>query len=269
VLNWRGGLENNVRAHAIRSRLLKPDDPRLQRSFYGVANAQLFGGRPSEGEASYRRALEMVKVSTQPDEQVHSWILNDLGVGLAARKDYQAAIPFFRESLKIRERIYPENHPDRIMGVNNLGYTLLLAGERQEARRYLEAALEAQERTLGPDHLQVAYCLQGLGELERLEGRLDRARELLERSLAIWDKPKKFTGFGAVDTLVSLGLLDESQGRLAEAIDHLGRAHEICSHVPGLALRDPSPEYARVLRKVGRIAEAEKIEATLKADGAK
>jgi hypothetical protein len=78
---------------------------------------------------------------------------------------------------------------------------------------------------------------------------------------AIIAKLKKSTDRGAVDTLLSLGLVDESQGRLPEAIDHLGRAHEIYSRDPAMANRDSAPDYARVLRKAGRIAEAEKIEA--------
>jgi serine/threonine protein kinase len=258
VLNWRGGLENNGRAHAIRSRLLKQDDPRLQRSLYWVCCAE--GERPHEAEARLRRVLAMVNASTQPDEQVHLWILNDLGIALKSRQDYRGAISLFREALKIRERIYPENHPDRIMGLSNLGYVLLLSGERQEARVYLQAALDAQVRTLGPDHWQVAAIQQSLGELERQEGRLDRARALLEPSLAIFDKPVKNTDPGGAEILVSLGLVDESEGRLAEAIEHLGRAHEIYAHHPGTALRDVPTDYARVLRKAGRVAEAEKIE---------
>jgi tetratricopeptide (TPR) repeat protein len=146
------------------------------------------------------------------------------------------------------------------MGLSNLGYVLLLSGERQEARVYLQAALDAQVRTLGPDHWQVAAIQQSLGELERQEGRLDRARALLEPSLAIFDKPVKNTDPGGAEILVSLGLVDESEGRLAEAIEHLGRAHEIYAHHPGTALRDVPTDYARVLRKAGRVAEAEKIE---------
>jgi len=240
--------------------LLKPDDPRLQLSLYRVCCAE--GERPPEAEARLRRVLDMVNASTQPDEQVHMWILNDLGIALKERHDYRGAISLFREALKIRERIYPEDHPDRIEGLSNLGYVLLLAGERQEARGYLQAAVDAQVRTLGPDHWRVAGVRQSLGELERQEGRLDQARELLEQSLAIFDKPKKNTDPRGAEILVSLGLVEESQGRLAEAIDHLGRANNNYAHFPGEALRDVPTDYARVLRKAGRIAEAEKIESS-------
>jgi len=238
-----------------------------------------------EAETTYRRALAMVEASKTPDEQIHSWILHDLGVFAMFKKDYRSAIAFSRASVQILERIYPENHPDLIGGLNGLGYVLLLAGERKEARGYLQHALDAQVRTLGPDDPNVGLILQSLGELERQDGQLDRARALLERSLMIMDKPTESEHPAAVElpgsrglagehevhlaeTLVSLGLVDESEGHLAKAIDHLGRAHKIYSRFPG-TVDDPAPDYARVLRKAGRIAEAEKIEASVKAAGTK
>ena len=268
VLNQLGGVDNSERAHGIRTRLLKPDDPRLQRSLYSLGAAQLFGRSSSEGEASLRRALEMVEASTQPDEQVHSWILNDMGVALISRQDYRGAIPLMRESVEIKKRFYPESHPDRINSLNALGYVLLLAGERREARGYLQTALDAQERTLGPDDPQVGLILQSMGELERQEGRVDRARALLERSLAIFDKAKVVWTVN-VESLTSLGLIDESEGNLGKAADRLRRACEIYATLPVPLIPDPSAQYARVLRKAGRIAEAEKIEASLKAVGTK
>jgi tetratricopeptide (TPR) repeat protein len=269
VLNDRtrwGQLDDQLRGLAIHSRWLEPGDPRLQRSLYGVAVAQFLKGLP-EAATTYRRALEMVEASTQPDEQIHSWILNDLALIAKGKKDFRAAVALIRESVKIRERIYPENHPDLIAGLNGLGYDLLLAGELHEARRYLQAALDAQVQTMGPDDPQVGLILHSLGELERREGRLDRARALLERSLAIYDKAK--VDWGYVDSLTSLGLVDESEGHIAAAVDHLGRAHEICARDPSSYARDTSLDYIRVLRKAGRIAEAEKIEASLKPAGTK
>jgi len=240
--------------------LLKPDDPRLQGSFYGVANAQWAVGDLSKRESTYRQALEMVERSRQPDEQIHLWILNDQAIFAKERKDYKSAVALMRESLRIRERIYPENHPDRIMGVSNLAEILVLAGERQEARGYLQAALDSQERTLGPDDWQVASILHSLGELERQEGQLNRARALLERSIAIFDKPRNNKNPAGAEILASLGLVDEAQGRLAEAIDHYGRAYEIYVSNPSYSARDRAPDYVRVLRNAGRIAEAKRIE---------
>jgi tetratricopeptide (TPR) repeat protein len=106
-----------------------------------------------------------------------------------------------------------------------------------------------------------------------LDGRLDRARLYLERAAAMFDREnKKYKSYGDwnyVETLKSLGLVAEAQGRSDEALAYLGRARDVYLHISAPASRDPSKAYARLLRKVGRIAEAEKIEANLKVDGAK
>jgi tetratricopeptide (TPR) repeat protein len=133
----------------------------------------------------------------------------------------------------------------------------------------LQAALESMSRVLGPDDVLVGSQLQSLGELERLEGRLGEARSLLERSYGIFDRSKRLDDSRLVDALTSLGLVDEAQGRFDDSARHLSRARELYAQAPGLASRNPSTDYARVLRKAGRIAEAEKIEDSLKPAGTK
>jgi len=120
-------------------------------------------------------------------------------------------------------------------------------------------------------HRDVALKVLPAGALADEESRRRPRVEAL--SLSRLNHPnidaRNATNSTVVDTLVSFGLLDESQGRLAEAIDHLGRAHEIYTRDPGVANRDSAPDYARVLRKAGRLAEAEKIVASLKAPAVK
>jgi non-specific serine/threonine protein kinase/serine/threonine-protein kinase len=260
-----GGLENQARAHDIRSRLLRSDDPRMAASHYGLGIWQVMERMP-EGKTNLRRALEIVEASSSPDDQLHLSILNDLGLAYSFERDRARAIEYFRKALAIRERIYPAVHVERGMGLGNLGMELMLAGQRQEARRYLEESLSIFERALPSDHPHTSVAVETLGELERLDGHLDRARGLLERALAMRKRMKLDPEAGFFS---SLGLLDEAEGRVDEAVLHLGLAHESYSRFPGLANRDPSPDYARVLRKAGRIAEAEQIEASRKAQPTK
>jgi len=274
ALNGLGGSDNGMRAHAIRSRILKPDDPRMADSFYRLGNSQLF---QQGSEANLRRALELVESSRQPDERLHLNIVNDLGLVLSDKQDRAGAIALFRKGAAIREKIFPEGHPEHFMGFGNLGNELMLSGQYQEAKYYLEAALAGFKRVLPPEHSHIAYATYCVGELERLDGRPDRARPLLERAVAMFERQIALTGSlrdvwngsNYVEILTSLGLVDETQGRIEEALEHLGQAQSARSQFPGLTSRDPSKNYARVLRKAGRIAEAEKMEVGLKTPGAK
>ncbi|MBP1678975.1 MAG: serine/threonine protein kinase with repeat, partial [Bacteroidetes bacterium] len=183
------GLENQARAHDIRSRLLRSDDPRMAASHYGLGIWQVMERMP-EGKTNLRRALEIVEASSSPDDQLHLSILNDLGLAYSFERDHARAIEYFRKALAIRERIYPAVHVERGMGLGNLGMELMLAGQRQEARRYLEESLSTFERALPSDHPHTAVAVETLGELERLDGHLDRARGLLERALAMRKRMK-------------------------------------------------------------------------------
>jgi tetratricopeptide (TPR) repeat protein len=249
----------------------------MARSLYFLGKDQVFANVP-DGEANLRRALEIVGSAPKPEEELHLWIVNDLGLALSRKGDRAGAIEQFRNALAIRERIYPENHLERAIGMGNLGNELVLAGRTREARPYLENALAASEKALRrPDHPLVAIAAQCLGELDRLEGRLDHARVLLERATAIfetqvalWGSPRDVpNGFNYSEILRSLGLVDEAQGRVVEALQHLGESRDVFLLFPGPGNLDPSQDYARVLRKAGRVAEAEKIEASIKTEPGK
>jgi hypothetical protein len=63
--------------------------------------------------------------------------------------------------------------------------------------------------------------------------------------------------------LTGLGRLAETEGRLDESIGWFRQAYEIYRREPGVSDIDPTPEYVNVLRKAGRTAEAERVEATI------
>lgn len=223
-----------------------------------------------EGEADLTNALAILDGGTNTDGQLRSWILGDLGFYKLRRGDAHGAVPLYRQSLEIRKRIYHEGHPDLVMGLNNLGNALQSAGEFQEARILLQSALDADQRRLGSDHPHVGLILASLGDLERRAGNFDRARSHLNRSLEILDNANLAPfDSGYSGAVTALGRLAETQGRVDDALRYLRRAYEIFRHEPGISDSDPSPDYARVLRKAGRVAEAEKVEVAMSAASTK
>ena len=111
--------------------------------------------------------------------------------------------------------------------------------------------------------------IANLGELERLEGRLDRARPLLERALAIYDKQIANGSIAASESasspILSLRWGSSTKPRVASPRQSIISVAPTTSFSVSLASPHPTEDYARVLRKAGRIAEAEKIEASLNA----
>jgi tetratricopeptide (TPR) repeat protein len=256
-----GGHENDVRAQEIRSKLLAPDDIRLAQGLYDLGMDAIGRDLPG-GEATLLRGLVLTEHARLPAEKkTRLWILTALGVARAKAQDYRAAADYLRQALVIREEIFHPNHRDRIWGLFDLGTVLTLAGELAEARPYLESAFTISKRAFGPNNRTVGGAASSLGDLERREGHLDRARMLLEEAVGILESTNPDDGWMG-DTLFSLALVDEGQGRLGEAVDRMGRSRKIWAKAPGVL--DPCPEYARLLRKAGRITEAEKVEAEMK-----
>ncbi|HEX6851708.1 MAG TPA: tetratricopeptide repeat protein, partial [Candidatus Polarisedimenticolaceae bacterium] len=260
VLHAIGGIENHKRALRIRQKLLRPDDPRIARSYWHLGLTRSVLGDP-EGEADLERGLRIAETSSPPDDQTHLFILNDLTHPASRRGEYARAIELMREALALRERIYHSDHPDMLQGRLGLGWALLLAGRLEEASTYIDQpAIDRLERVVGPTALSVATAIHSLGELQRRRGQLDSARQTIERSMGIYAATLGPDDAGFIDPLTSLGLVDEAQGRTQDAIQNLGRAAAILAKWPGVSSLDPRPDYARLLRKVGRNADAEEVE---------
>lgn len=97
----------------------------------------------------------------------------------ANRGDLPAAIPAYREALRIAEASgYP---PQQMLAHNNLAYHLMLLGDLDAAREHIQAALALTERFA----LRMAwqYVYSTLGEIMLALGHLDDADAAFERAL--------------------------------------------------------------------------------------
>jgi predicted O-linked N-acetylglucosamine transferase (SPINDLY family) len=149
-------------------------------------------GRLSEAQALYEQILDHDPNSTQA--------LNNLGIILASRRQFEEAITYFR-------RIVAAN-PRQAQGQLNLGNALAEVGKLDEAKLCMSRALE-----LMPNW---PPALVNLGHLLQQSGEIDRARELLERAVA--QNPDN------ANALVSLGNVHKDAARLTQAIECYERA---------------------------------------------
>ncbi len=109
--------------------------------------------------------------------------------------DLVVAVAKTRESLRIRESLYPkancpEGHPDLAEALNAMGFLLEAQGSYDEARGYYERAL-AMCRSLYPKtrypqgHPELARSLNSLGAMLEAQGLYGEARGYYERALAM------------------------------------------------------------------------------------
>jgi tetratricopeptide (TPR) repeat protein len=162
-------------------------------------------GRYAEAETAYRAQAEAAIAVYGADSPQHAMALNNLGTLAVDRGDPPAALPYFRESLRLRLRTQPERSVPMARMQGNLGDLLSRLGAHDEAQALLQASLRTRLDLLGPTHFETVVSRVFLGVLAVERGRADEARAQLK---AIAD-----SGFVAerFDRMMVLRL----QGRLA------------------------------------------------------
>jgi tetratricopeptide (TPR) repeat protein len=98
-----------------------------------------------------------------------AWLLNRMGIYLAARAQLAEAKPYYERALAIREQVLGPEHPDTAQSLTNLGTLLRAQGDRAGAKSYLERVLQICRLRLGQDHALTQTVLAHLEALEAAE----------------------------------------------------------------------------------------------------
>ena len=112
-------------------------------------------------------------------EELHSQVDS-----LYQQGKYREAIPLAKESLKVAEQTFGQNHPHVATGLNNLAALYMAQGRYAQAEPLFKRALMIMEKTV-PNHPDVAILLNSMAALYTKTGRDDEAKKLLARAKRI------------------------------------------------------------------------------------
>ena len=79
-------------------------------------------------------------------------MLNQAGVYLVERAEYEQAEPLLLRALAIREQMLGANHPNTAQSLNNLAYLYEVQGQYEQAEPLYKRALAIHEQVLGANH---------------------------------------------------------------------------------------------------------------------
>ncbi len=130
--------------------------------------------------------------------------LNNLGVLLSDKGDYDGAEACYRRALAGREKALGPEHPDTLSSIGNLGVLLWETGNYEGAEEYYRRALTGQNKVLGPDHPDTLSSLNNLGVLLKKKGDYEEAEAYYRLVL---DARENALGPEHPDTLSSLNNL--------------------------------------------------------------
>ena len=125
--------------------------------------------------------------------------LNEKATSLYEQGQYEEAVKFAKEALKIAEETFGPDHPDVAYSLNNLGELYRTQGKYAEAEPLHKRALAIWEEVLGKDHLDVATSLNNLALLYNTQGKYAEAEPLYQESTgnsreSSWERPPRCGG---------------------------------------------------------------------------
>lgn len=222
------------------------------------ADAVTAEGRLAEGEALYRRALDMLGRSAPPGDMRTALALNNFAINLIDQGRYAEAVEALDRALAIRVAVQGEagpavlvslnnraialkgqgdfvgadalyrrilaarrgpDDPETAMTLNNLGANLLALNRTTEAEAALRRAADLRERFLGADHPLTAQTLTHLADALAAQGRTAAAEAMKRRALTALEAEGRPVAVAAGLTgLAQLVLAREGGAEEAEAL---------------------------------------------------
>ena len=115
-------------------------------------------------------------------------ILDEKATKLYQQGQYEEAVKFAKEALKVAEETFGSEHPDVALSLNNLAGLYESQGKYADAEPLYKRSLAIAEKALGKDHPDVAASLNNLAALYETQGKYAEAEPLHKRALEIAEK---------------------------------------------------------------------------------
>lgn len=185
-----------------------------------------------------------------------------LGIAYRDERRYAEAETQARQSLEIRRRRLPQNHPKIAQSLQLLSTILLQQRRYAEAEAPAREALAIARKAIGGDHLQVARTGYRLSDALAGQGRFAEAATVRAESIAM-SRRLLGDGAGVGVQLQKLGLFLRQEGKLASAEERVREAMAILRNTEG----EQGPNFALCLDTLAlvrkdqrRLADAEALE---------
>ena len=233
----------------------------VARSLAGVGVILMEAGRCIEAEPLLREALNVFENVTGHDFNFSGW-LNILGRTLTCLGEYEEAEISLQKATRIRQALFPPDHPTLATVHGNLGIILMHQGRFAEAEPLLQSALEINRQALGDAHYRVPLSLNNLGQLLWWLGDVNGAAMSHREAQAIRENYHFHDPGNGVRGLTLLARLEHARGNyddseqlfkqaLAQSPNKLSETN--------LMLAETRLGLGWLLIKLGRLQEAEPL----------
>lgn len=99
--------------------------------------------------------------------------------------DFNGALRFYFDALKLQEKILPENHPDLVFSFSSIAKTFEKLQQFAEAKKFYEKALRIKSKTLPPSHPSLLEDYDCLSAISLKLNNLDEAKIFFDKSISL------------------------------------------------------------------------------------
>ena len=157
--------------------------------------------------------------------------------------DYDKALEYYQNALKIREEKLGLEHPDTATSYNNIGLIYKKKGENNKALKYYELSLEVRKKVLGPDHPDTATSYDNIGGVYNSKDEYKKALEYYQNALKIREEKLGLEHPDTASSYNNIGLVYYAKGENGKALKYHKKAAAIREKVLGLDHPDTATSY--------------------------
>ena len=203
----------------------------LLRRIYAASTEQAAEAAFQLGELAHER-IDYTKAHDYYAEAVrlrpeNSHYLTKLGEILYELGRHSQALPWLKEALTIRKKVFGPVHLKVAENLNDVAGVYCAQGDYVEAEPLYQESLAIRKKLLGSEHPDVASALNNIGEKCREIGEWERAEPFYQEALSIFEKAHGREHYDVAAVLNNLGKLYYAQGLFEKAEPLFEEALEI------------------------------------------
>lgn len=200
--------------------------------------------------AQYSRALQtithtyqVVAIEKSYGEQELATCMYLMGVLYDQQGNYEEALKFHFEALRIRDRVYGSNHPEVADSLNGIGVVYDYSEDYDQALVFYKRALKIRLKLLGEDHPYVGDSYNNIGIIYDLKGDYESAIKAHFIALNIYKANYGENHPYTAGSYLNIGTVYNEQGLYDKALTFLYRSLDVFETVYGTEHPDTADAY--------------------------
>ncbi|CAF0966834.1 unnamed protein product [Rotaria sordida] len=212
---------NDPELHALTEQMRKETYPQ-KKGWDRLGMLLIKLGQFNKAQEVYDVLLDQATIDTEK-----SSIYNQLGWVKDGQGEYADAIAYYKQSIEIKQKTLPSNHPDLATSYNNIGLVYSKMNNYSNALSYHQKALEIDQKTLPSNHPDLATSYNNIGTVYSKMNDYSSALSYHQKALEIRQKALPSNHPDLANSYNNIGTVYSKMNDYSSALSYHQKALEI------------------------------------------